>query len=119
MSLKSNFSLDAMDKVADMHRSASVKEKRSQDDLDLMSSCAKQKEIIVRTPKNGRSKSISILSVNDEPRNFHLARLNGYNKVMKKHCRPVSRLSNLGSQLESIIEDHQDAEGDEKPANQQ
>ena len=118
MSRQSNFSLDDMDKVADLSRSASVKAKRSQDDLDLMNS-AKQKEIIVRTPKNGRSKSISILSVNDEPRNFHLARLNGYNKVMKKHCRPVSKLSNLGSQLESIIEDHQDAEGDERPANQQ
>ena len=63
-----------------------------------------EREIIVRTPKNGRSRSITVLSLHEKPRDF-LVRLNQFNKVMKKHKQPSSNLSNIGSPLDSIIED--------------
>ena len=59
-----------------------------------------QKEVLVRTPRRGRSKSIVIPDSKDEPRNFPIGRLNNYNKTMKKHRGPLS----LMSELESIHE---------------
>ena len=64
-----------------------------------------QKEVKVRTPRRGRSKSIVILDVNSVPRSFPIGRLNNYNKMMKKHKAPLS----LMSELESIEESHEDS----------
>ena len=60
-----------------------------------------QKEVKVRTPRRGRSKSIVVPGTSDIPRNFPIGRLNNYNKTMKKHKGPLS----LASELESIEED--------------
>lgn len=58
------------------------------------------KEVKVRTPRRGRSKSIVVPSTQTIPRNFPIGRLNNYNKNMKKHKGPLS----LMSELESIDE---------------
>ena len=60
-----------------------------------------QKEVKVRTPRRGRSKSIVVPGTSGIPRNFPIGRLNNYNKTMKKHKGPLS----LASELESIEED--------------
>ena len=79
--------------------------------IDTLSSANKelrentlQKEVLVRTPRRGRRKSIVILDSNEQPRNFPIGRLNNYNKTLKKHKGPLS----LMSELESIdeIDDH-------------
>ena len=67
-----------------------------------------QREVLVRTPRRGRRKSIVILESNDQPRNFPIGRLNNYNKTLKKHKGPLS----LMSELESI--DEIDDSGDNK-----
>ena len=59
-----------------------------------------QKQVMVRTPRRGRSKSIVILDSKDEPRNFPIGRLNNYSKQLKQHRGPLS----LTSELESIDE---------------
>ena len=59
-----------------------------------------QKEVKVRTPRRGRSKSIVIPDPRIAPRSFPIGRLNNYNKTMKKHKGPLS----LASELESIHE---------------
>ena len=72
-----------------------------------------QKEVLVRTPRRGRRKSIVILDSNDQPRNFPIGRLNNYNKTLKKHKGPLS----LMSELESI--DEIDDYSGEKKENQE
>lgn len=59
-----------------------------------------QKEVKVRTPRRGRSKSIFIPDPRLAPRSFPIGRLNNYNKTMKKHKGPLS----FTSELESIDE---------------
>ena len=59
-----------------------------------------QKQVMVRTPRRGRSKSIVILDSRDKPRNFPIGRLNNYSKQLKGHRGPLS----LMSELESIDE---------------
>ena len=59
------------------------------------------KEVKVRTPRRGRSKSIVVPGTNSIPRSFPIGRLNNYNKTMKRHKGPLS----LMSELESIKED--------------
>ena len=59
-----------------------------------------QKQVIVRTPRRGRSKSIVIFDSKDQPRNFPIGRLNNYSKQLKHHQGPLS----LMSELESIDE---------------
>ena len=67
-----------------------------------------QKEVKVRTPRRGRSKSIVVPGTSGIPRNFPIGRLNNYNKNMKRHKGPLS----LASELESIEEgDSSDREG--------
>ena len=66
------------------------------------------KEVLVRTPRHGRRKSILIPNPNDQLRNFPIGRLNNYSKTLKKHKGPLS----LSSELESI--DEIDDSGDNK-----
>ena len=60
-----------------------------------------QKQVKVRTPRRGRSKSIVVPGTQGTPRSFPIGRLNNYNKIMKKHKGPLSFMS----ELESIEED--------------
>ena len=80
-------------------RRGSVVETRSEADIDFINSA--KKEIIVRTPRHGRRRSIVVLKVTEKPRNFPIGRLNVYNPLMKKHRGSLS----LKSNLESIEED--------------
>jgi len=59
-----------------------------------------QKQVVVRTPRRGRSKSIVVPGTLSVPRSFPIGRLNNYNKNLKKHKGPLS----LMSELESIDE---------------
>ena len=69
-----------------------------------------QKEVKVRTPRRGRSKSIVIPDSRCEPRSFPIGRLNNYNKTMKKHKGPLSMMSELESIDEvEVSEDKLDA----------
>lgn len=79
-------------------RRGSCVEPRTDANKELVSYAIK--EVKVRTPRRGRSKSIVINDPNSVPRNFPIGRLNNYNKVMKKHKAPLS----LMSELESIDE---------------
>ena len=60
-----------------------------------------RKQVKVRTPRRGRSKSIFVPGTADIPRIFPIGRLNNYNKMMKRHKGPLS----FSSELESIEED--------------
>ena len=59
-----------------------------------------QKQVTVRTPRRGRSKSIVVPGTQSVPRSFPIGRLNNYNKNLKRHKGPLS----LISELESIDE---------------
>ena len=63
----------------------------------------KGKEVKVRTPRRGRSKSIVVpgTSESGSNKNFPIGRLNNYTKTMKKHRGPLS----MASLLESIDEE--------------
>lgn len=86
------------DKKYAERRRGSMVEPRSKGDNDLIAYT--QKEVTVRTPRRGRSKSIVVPGTQTVPRAFPIGRLNNYNKNMKKHKGPVS----LVSELESIDE---------------
>lgn len=60
-----------------------------------------QKQIVVRTPRRGRSKSIVINDSQSKPKNFPLGRLNNYSKMMKNH---KGAALSMVSELESIDE---------------
>lgn len=60
-----------------------------------------RKQVKVRTPRRGRSKSIVVPGTTGIPRSFPIGRLNNYNKIMKRHKGPLSFVSDL----ESIQED--------------
>lgn len=76
-------------------RRGSVVESRTDANNELVNFA--QKQVKVRTPRRGRSKSIVIIGPNSQPRNFPVGRLNNYTKTMKKHKGPVSMLSELES----------------------
>jgi len=79
-------------------RRGSVVENRTDANKELF--LISLKEVKVRTPRRGRSKSIVVPGTGDIPRNFPIGRLNNYNKTMKRHKGPLS----LASELESIEE---------------
>ena len=56
-----------------------------------------QKQILVRTPRQGRSKSIVVFDSKCMPRSFPVGRLNRYDKKMKQHRGPLSMMSELES----------------------
>ena len=60
------------------------------------------KEVKVRTPRRGRSKSI-VVGCEVISKNFPISRLNNYNTTLKKHRGTLS----LVSELESIHEDYE------------
>ena len=68
-----------------------------------------QKEVRVRTPRRGRSKSIVVPGTNSIPRSFPIGRLNNYNKTMKKHKAPLSFVSELESIDEVELSDKFDS----------
>lgn len=68
-----------------------------------------RKQIMVRSPRRGRSKSIVVLDTRDVPRNFPIGRLNNYSKNLKKHLGPLSLHSNLESIDEVEISINQDS----------
>ena len=55
------------------------------------------KEVKVRTPRRGRTKSITVHGQKKDARNFPIGRLNNYDKEMKKHKGPLSMMSELES----------------------
>ena len=65
------------------------------------------KELTVRTPRLGRSRSISIPTSQAENKNFPISRLNNYDEQLKKHKGPLSMVS----ELDSILDDE---EGEDK-----
>ena len=63
---------------------------------------SKVKEVTVRTPRRGRSKSIVVPGAEGEiNKNFPIGRLNNYSKQLKMHKGPLSMVS----ELESIDEE--------------
>ncbi len=80
-------------------RRGSVVESRTDANNELI--LYSQKQVKVRTPRRGRSKSIVVPGTQGTPRSFPIGRLNNYNKIMKKHRGPLSFMS----ELESIEED--------------
>ena len=56
-----------------------------------------RKQVKVRTPRRGRSKSIVVPGTTGIPRSFPIGRLNNYNKIMKRHKGPLSFVSDLES----------------------
>lgn len=65
-----------------------------------------QKEVTVRTPRRGRSKSIVVPGTQSIPRSFPIGRLNNYNKTMKRHKGPLSLMSELDSIEEVELSDN-------------
>jgi len=76
-------------------RRGSVVDKRTDANKDLI--VYSQKEVKVRTPRRGRSKSIVVPGTNMIPRSFPIGRLNNYSKTMKRHKGPLSMMSELES----------------------
>lgn len=71
----------------------------------------------MRTPRNGRRRSILVPRINEAVRNFPIGRLNSYDKKMKAHRGPVSLHSDLESIDEALSSDREGGtleEGDEK-----
>ena len=86
------------------HRRGSVVEPRTDANKELISYTCK--EVMVRTPRRGRSKSIFIPDPRLTPQRFSMCRLNNYSKRMKKHKGPLSFMS----ELESINEGSDEVE---------
>ena len=84
-------------------RRGSVVESRTDANKELIS--YSQKEVRVRTPRRGRSKSIVVPGTSSVPRSFPIGRLNNYNKNMKKHKGPLSMMSELESIEEADFSD--------------
>ena len=68
-----------------------------------------RQRICVRTPRRGRSKSITICSLTSVPRIYPFGLLNRYNKKIKRHLRPLIMINDL----ESIDEDGGDQLSDQ------
>lgn len=85
-------------------RRGSCVEQRTENNKQLIEFSLKQ--VKVRTPRRGRSKSIVVPGTLGIARNFPIGRLNNYSKTMKKHKGPLS----LMSDLESIEEGGDDSE---------
>lgn len=95
---KANQQLNANKEYMERRR-GSCFEARTDANKELLS--FNQKEVTVRTPRRGRSKSIVVPGTANKPRSFPIGRLNNYNKTMKKHKGPLSMMS----ELESIDEE--------------
>ena len=81
--------------VVEQRRRGSVVESRTDANKEFLE--YGQKQILVRTPRHGRRKSIVICGSQGTPRNFPVGRLNRYDKKMKKHRGPLSMMSELES----------------------
>mgnify|MGYP001284818634 CR=1 FL=1 len=64
-----------------------------------------RKCVQVRTPRRGRRLSISVISHTEKAGPLHIARLNLYDKKLKRHAGPLS----LENDLESIKESHSES----------
>ena len=85
--------------VIEHRRRGSLEESRTDANKELKEYGRKQ--ILVRTLRHGRRKSIVICGALDKPRNYPVSRLNRYDKKMKKHRGPISMMSELESIDES------------------
>ena len=79
-------------------RRNSVKNEFSKANIQFVKSA--RKCIQVRTPRQGRRLSIAVMSHTEKAGPLHIARLNFYDKKLKKHAGPLS----LENDLESIVE---------------
>ena len=75
-----------------------------------------RKQVKVRTPRRGRSKSIFVPGTSGVPRHFPIGRLNNYNKMMKRHKGPLSFVSDLESIQEDELSEKQDPDSSEEIA---
>ena len=81
-------------------RSNSVRNEKSEADIKFLKST--RKCIQVRTPRQGRRLSIAVMSHTEKAGPLHIARLNFYDKKLKKQVGPLC----LENDLESIKESH-------------
>lgn len=84
-----------IDTLANERRRGSMVESRTDANNELVKYSRKQ--VKVRTPRRGRSKSIFVPGTSGVPRHFPIGRLNNYNKMMKRHKGPLSFVSDLES----------------------
>jgi len=92
--------------VDNERRRGSMVESRTNANNELVQYSRKQ--VKVRTPRRGRSKSIFVPGTAGVPRHFPIGRLNNYNKMMKRHKGPLSFVSDLESIQEDEFSEKQD-----------
>ena len=85
-------------------------ETRSEEDFDFFKNT--QKEIVVRSPRRGRRRSIVVPGTHGAIRNFPIGRLNNYNAKMKSIRGPVNLSSDLESINEALSSDKEDELGE-------